>query len=834
MKIMIKRGLFVLLIGFFIFGGMFVGAEKECVYDGGMDTFLMYNTAWWDYYPNYMNIITWEEFQKCPNICDDLGLDSFSCLFEDISYCVDGDGYNYSKGEVVVPYHCGRSGTPSHGGLREYCYALYEVCREPTWNCGDGNLETPYEQCDDRNVVNGDGCSFDCFIEDVEDTDGDGYLEISTCQQLQSMREDLTADYELVRDVDCSDTVNWNGGKGFEPIGWQMSGENIVGVESFEGELNGNGYSIRGLFINRSSNLYYDPFIKDTQPVYVALFNSLASYSKVFNLSLENLDISHLGIRDNEGFNVIAAGLAGMSVQGLLGQGSRPLIAEVFVSGSIYALDQAACVVGGSINTDLSNIYGNCDLIDSDNSLFGGLVGLGYSGTNLNNSLFIGTVNENKYFLGGLIFPAGMSDSVDDSFWDVDTTGVPMTPDAYGIGLTTKQLKENRSIYLNAGWDLENVWTHCNGSYAELRQFAHRICEDVDGDGFDNSVDCNDSNASINPNAIEVCDGVDNDCVGGLDDGNVCGSLSGDLIWRNLVGDRIVNASVGDSVYMEVPGSDLNLVTDGNFTIYKDGGGAVWWNPFTWFDDLLSGSVVSNFFSFSGFSTGEYYYVFESVMAGINNQSETLSLSEEDNALPHVSITNDDANIIIRSTIEFNQTSYDEDDLLDLIWDFDDGTEEITIENYSLVNGVNGNVVHTFDNAGVFNVELTGQESERVQNSRDSVRVNVFEPGINVVPVISSPLPGKEYGNLVLFNLTSSYVSNCSAGFTSLDQCQNIHSPGEFNTTDYGLYINWTIDGESYGPYEWEDNFFEGVLFYKYFENPGSHDASVNLIYMED
>ncbi len=49
------------------------------------------------------------------------------------------------------------------------------------------------------------------------------------------------------------------------------------------------------------------------------------------------------------------------------------------------------------------------------------------------------------------------------------------------------------------------------------------ICPDVDGDGFDVTLDCDDTDFDINPDATEVCDSVDNDCDGTIDEGGVCG-----------------------------------------------------------------------------------------------------------------------------------------------------------------------------------------------------------------------------------------------------------------------------------------------------------------------
>lgn len=62
--------------------------------------------------------------------------------------------------------------------FRQYCSTDCEIYAVPGKWCGDGNLDNPYEACDDGNNVDGDGCEADCTFTpspDCTDADGDGY-----------------------------------------------------------------------------------------------------------------------------------------------------------------------------------------------------------------------------------------------------------------------------------------------------------------------------------------------------------------------------------------------------------------------------------------------------------------------------------------------------------------------------------------------------------------------------------------------------------------------------------------------------------------------------------
>lgn len=88
---------------------------------------------------------------------------------------------------------------------------------------------------------------------------GASLTTINDCTGLQNMDDDLTEDYELGSDIDCSGTTSWSDsyGEGFSPIGWDESNDQRISNPEanngrFSGTFDGNGYTISGLYMNRS------------------------------------------------------------------------------------------------------------------------------------------------------------------------------------------------------------------------------------------------------------------------------------------------------------------------------------------------------------------------------------------------------------------------------------------------------------------------------------------------------------------------------------------------------------------------------------------------------
>ena len=117
----------------------------------------------------------------------------------------------------------------------------------------------------------------------VEDTSGNSFMitrnvivqetmlpvAIDSIATLQLIGNDpgypLNGNYYLTGDLDASDTLNWNGGFGFQPVG---SSSPVKATTAFTGTFDGQGHTISGLFINRPTEpnvclLYTSPSPRD-------------------------------------------------------------------------------------------------------------------------------------------------------------------------------------------------------------------------------------------------------------------------------------------------------------------------------------------------------------------------------------------------------------------------------------------------------------------------------------------------------------------------------------------------------------------------------------------
>ncbi len=181
---------------------------------------------------------------------------------------------------------------------------------------------------------------------------------ISTCEELQGIgatTKTLSDNYILTKDIDCSGTINWNFGNGFEPIG-DIS-------NPFTGVFDGNGFTISNLYINRNSELR------------VGLFAYIGPGAMVSNLKLKNIDITGADF-----------------VGGLVGLFNQGIIKNVEISGEVTASNTVGGLVGSNYLGNITRVYANVN-VNILGSFWnaGGLVG--QNSGKITESYAVGNVN---------------------------------------------------------------------------------------------------------------------------------------------------------------------------------------------------------------------------------------------------------------------------------------------------------------------------------------------------------------------------------------------------------------------------------------------------------
>jgi hypothetical protein len=252
---------------------------------------------------------------------------------------------------------------------------------------------------------------------------------ITTCQQLQNMRNDVSGDYYLANDINCSG-FDYGDGKGFMPV--------ATSSNTFTGTFDGKGYKITNLYINRPSTRF------------VSLFGYTAPGSKIKDVGLEEVNVrgsSHVG------------GLVGFKWVGT--------ITNSYSSGTVTGSSMyVGGLVGYNYDGTITNSYSSGTVTCSGNYV-GGLAGYNYDGT-ITNSYSSGSVSGSDP-VGGLVSIS--SGTITNSYWDTETSEQPSS--SGGTGKTTAQMKQQATFI---DWDFDTIWAIVEDvTYPYLRwQYAQK------------------------------------------------------------------------------------------------------------------------------------------------------------------------------------------------------------------------------------------------------------------------------------------------------------------------------------------------------------------------
>ncbi|TCO69141.1 fibronectin type III domain-containing protein, partial [Marinisporobacter balticus] len=345
-------------------------------------------------------------------------------------------------------------------------------------------------------------------------TEENPYL-ISTKEQLNNIRNDLTSHYKLVNDIDLENEE------------WMPIGSNTM---PFTGMLDGNGHSIKNLKITENTHDSRGLFAiaKDSVIKNITIENvNITSRSKdnmgafvgyVHGITLKNCSVigegaisgnNYLGgligrvdrgskeskitrcktMIDIHGVRSYIGGLVGgnnasitiersyaicslfgeSSIGGLVGSSTNLTVTECYGNVNISGSGSLGGLVGSGQYMSMENCYALGKIENGSNSCIGELIGFfNYSNSVTNSYAAVHIMNDdNSSTIGGLV-GSNRSINIYNSYYDAiashiaprKTTDISMLPSALKV----------QSTFVD--WDFDSVWDINEGTYPYLRGLA--------------------------------------------------------------------------------------------------------------------------------------------------------------------------------------------------------------------------------------------------------------------------------------------------------------------------------------------------------------------------
>ncbi len=277
---------------------------------------------------------------------------------------------------------------------------------------GGGGATTAPDESEYSTLLSGMDGTGDC---------ADPYV-ITDSQELQAMRGDRDACYELGNDIDASGTEEWNGGAGFYPVGEETE---------FSGEFEGQGHTISGLYINRPSK------------------NDVGLFGAVTDGTVSNVGVT-------------AANITGADrVGGLIGNAETGgQVNESYVDGEISGTDYVGGIIGRQYGGTIENVY---SVGTVSGSTAGGLVGYFAGGSGSISTSYTATdSSDNQVLVDGSAISGDVT--LSNVYFDETTDGT----ESVGTGLTTSEMQGSAAESKMDGFNFGGTWETQTGDYPAL------------------------------------------------------------------------------------------------------------------------------------------------------------------------------------------------------------------------------------------------------------------------------------------------------------------------------------------------------------------------------
>ncbi len=320
--------------------------------------------------------------------------------------------------------------------------------------------------------------------------------EITTCAQLDEIRNAFSSDYELKNNIDCN-VAPYNSGEGFDPLGDTTYG-------NFNGTFKGNGYTISNLYINRPDEDRVGLFgftdggqIKNLKVIganitgkrYVGVIAGQTQGStKIEEVYASGIITGKPGeslyIGGMVGWNVaqILKSYADVTVSGRIYVGgltgnNTDEIEDSYATGNVTGDDTVGGLAGINIGSNalIKNSYATGSITGT--STAGGFVGRNTSGAKIQNSYSTGAVSGSSN-VGGFV-GSNNSSIIENSYWDVNRSGqISTSGDTSPINTSGEPNPNywfgNSTNPPMQSWDFTNTWQTNSNAHPTI-QFPAQI-----------------------------------------------------------------------------------------------------------------------------------------------------------------------------------------------------------------------------------------------------------------------------------------------------------------------------------------------------------------------
>jgi fibronectin-binding autotransporter adhesin len=394
---------------------------------------------------------------------------------------INNSFYDGVKASLERGKACEMSSRLTTGMARQQSYADWNF--DTIWTI-DENTSYPYL----KSLSKPSNVNMMLPLKDVEAGKGsidDPYI-ISTKEQLNNVKFDLTANYKLANNIDLE-------GMDFTPIGSQN--------HPYIGTFDGNSHTIQNLKINRPNESYAGLFgrtknatiknlnISDANVVGYNHTGGLVGYfhdkSTISNCSVTGSSTVTSNAAYGGGLVGYGSGLIeksfttttnvispSINIGGLVGGAESLTINECFTEGNIKALNTVGGLVGIDIKElKMENCYSlsNIEATHHNNSTAGGLLGASKNSA-INNCYSAGTIKGPEGFKGGLVGNNRVPAVINNSFYDGVKASLERRKSCEMCSRLTTGMARQQS-YTN--WNFDTIWTiDENTSYPYLKSLS--------------------------------------------------------------------------------------------------------------------------------------------------------------------------------------------------------------------------------------------------------------------------------------------------------------------------------------------------------------------------